>query len=288
MSAASDWVMLTKARIQLFATPAAVVCAWIASDGELRWLDALHLVIGLTLVASASAVVNQLLEIRIDASMQRTQARPLPAGRVSPRAAATFGIAAFAGGAAWLLIFLNPLCAWLAVVMFASYCFIYTPLKRLTPLNTIVGAFPGALPLLVGYAAAGRGLDLAAGVLFLILFLWQLPHFFSIAWLYREDYARGGLQMLSNVDPSGAVSGRQAIHWALALVPASMLPCVFGIAGRLYFYAAFSLSILFLITVIGFGLRRSDRRARIVLWTSLAYLPLLFAFLVIDRNLRQP
>lgn len=285
MSAAADWLMLTKARIQLFATPAAVVCAWIASDGELRWISALHLVIGLTLVSSAAAVVNQVLEIRIDAAMDRTRQRPLPAGRVNPRTAAIFGLTGFAAGAAWLLIFLNPLCAWLSIVMFASYCFIYTPMKRLTPLNTIVGAFPGALPLLVGYSAAGRGLDLQAGVLFLILFLWQLPHFFSIAWLYREDYARGGLQMLSNVDETGAVSGRQAIHWALALLPASLLPSIFGIAGRLYFYAAFSLSLLFLITVLGFGFRRNDRRARVVLWTSLAYLPLLFTFLVLDRNL---
>lgn len=288
MSVRSDWVMLTKARIQLFATPAAVVCAWIASDGELRLVDALHLVVGLTLVSSAAAAVNQLLEIRIDGRMNRTRQRPLPAGRISALTAGIFGLSAFVGGAAWLLIFLNPLCSWLAIVMFSSYCFIYTPLKRLTPLNTIVGAFPGALPLLVGYAAAGRGLDFAAGVLFLILFLWQLPHFFSIAWLYREDYARGGLQMLSNVDETGAVSGRQSIHWALALVPASLLPSIFGMAGKLYFYAAFSLSLLFLITVIGFGLRRNNRRARVVLWTSLAYLPLLFAFLVIDRNLQSP
>lgn len=287
MSVRSDWVMLTKARIQLFATPAAVVCAWIASDGELRLVDALHLVVGLTLVSSAAAAVNQLLEIRIDGRMNRTRQRPLPAGRISALTAGIFGLSAFVGGAAWLLIFLNPLCSWLAIVMFSSYCFIYTPLKRLTPLNTIVGAFPGALPLLVGYAAAGRGLDFAAGVLFLILFLWQLPHFFSIAWLYREDYARGGLQMLSNVDETGAVSGRQSIHWALALVPASLLPSIFGMAGKLYFYAAFSLSLLFLITVIGFGLRRNNRRARVVLWTSLAYLPLLFAFLVIDRNLQS-
>lgn len=288
MSAASDWVMLTKARIQLFATPAAVVCAWIAAGGELRLLTALHLVIGLTLVSSAAAAVNQALEIRIDAMMERTRRRPLPSGRISLRTAAIFGVAAFTGGVAWLLIFINPLCAWLAIVMFSSYCFIYTPLKRLTPLNTIVGAFPGALPLLVGYAAAGRGLDLEAGVLFMILFLWQLPHFFSIAWIYREDYARGGLQMLSNVDATGQVSGRQAIHWAIALVPASLLPSIFGIAGRLYFYAAFSLSLIFLITVLGFGLRRNDRRARVVLWTSLVYLPLLFTFLVLDRNLQSP
>ncbi len=287
MSAARDWMLLTKARIQFFSTPAAAVCAWIAA-GRLEWGMILHLVVGLTLVSSAAAALNQVLEVPVDAAMQRTRNRPLPAGRLSVRAAAVFAAGAAVAGSLWLLLFLNPLCAWLAVVMFASYCFVYTPLKRLTPLNTIVGAFPGALPLLVGYAAAGRGLDREAGVLFLILFIWQLPHFFSIAWLYREDYARGGLQMLSNVDATGATSGRHAIHWAMALVPASLFPTLFGFAGRVYFYAAFSLSILFLAAVLGFGVRQSAPRARLVLWTSLAYLPLLFTALVADRTMARP
>ncbi len=285
MSALRDWLTLTKARIQAFATPAAAVCAWIAADGDLSTAVFLHLAIGLTLVSSAASAINQVLEVGVDAAMERTRDRPLPAGRIAISTAAIFGAAAGAAGAAWLLIFLNPLCAWLAVVMLASYCFVYTPLKRVTPLNTVVGAFPGALPLLVGYAAAGRGLTLEAGVLFLILFLWQLPHFFSIAWLYREDYARGGLRMLSNADQTGAISGRQAVHWALALLPASLLPSLFGLAGRLYFYAAFSLSLIFLAFVLGFGLRRSAPRARRVLWTSLIYLPALFTFLVLDRTL---
>lgn len=285
MSSVGDWVTLTKARIQAFATPAAAVCTWIAAD-RLDWEMILHVSLGLTLVSSAAAALNQVLEVRIDAAMDRTRGRPLPAGRIRVSTAAAFGAFAAVAGTLWLLIFLNPLTAWLAVVMLASYCFVYTPLKRLTPLNTVVGAVPGALPLLVGYAAAGRGLDLQAGILFLILFLWQLPHFFSIAWLYREDYARGGLQMLSNVDATGAASGRQSIHWALALLPASLLPSLFGFAGRIYFYAAFSLSLLFLATVFGFGLRRDAPRARMVLWTSLAYLPALFGALVVDRSMQ--
>jgi protoheme IX farnesyltransferase len=287
MSAARDWIQLTKARIQAFATPAAAVCAWIAA-GRFDRILTLHLVIGLTLVSSAAAAVNQVLEVRVDAAMERTRDRPLPTGRVKVRTAAAFGAVAMIAGTLWLLIFLNPLCAWLAVVMFASYCFVYTPLKRITPLNTVVGAVPGALPLLIGYSAAGRGLDLQAGLLFLILFLWQLPHFFSIAWLYREDYARGGLLMLPNVDATGAASGRQAIHWALALLPASLLPALTGLAGRFYFYCAFTLSLAFLATVLGFGLRRNAPRARLVLWTSLAYLPLLFSALVADRTMSRP
>jgi protoheme IX farnesyltransferase len=287
VSALRDWLALTKARIQAFATPAAAVCAWIAADGDLPLAAIGHLALGLTLVSSAAAALNQVLEVRIDAAMERTRDRPLPSGRISVRTATIFGTVAGVSGAAWLMLFLNPLCAWLAVVMLASYCFVYTPLKRVTPLNTVVGAFPGALPLLVGYAAADRGLTLEAGVLFLILFLWQLPHFFSIAWLYREDYARGGLRMLSNVDATGEVSGRQAVHWALALLPASLLPTLFSLAGRLYFYAAFSLSLIFLAFVLGFGLRRSAPRARRVLWASLIYLPALFTFLVLDRTMSR-
>ncbi len=285
MSALRDWIALSKARIQAFATPAAAVCAWIANQGIWDGREILHLVIGLTLASSAAATMNQAMEAVIDSRMHRTRERPIPTGRISRRAAWIFGITGGALGCAWLLIFLNPLCAWLAVVMIFSYCFVYTPLKGITPLNTIVGAFPGALPLLVGYAAAGNGLDLRAGILFLILFLWQLPHFFSIAWLYREDYARGGLRMLPNVDATGAVSGRQAVHWALILLPASLLPTLAGFAGKVYFIGAFSASLVFLAVVVLFGLRRSVPRARLVLWISLAYLPILFTLLVLDRKL---
>lgn len=285
MSSVRDWIALTKARIQSFATPAAAVCAYIANDGVWDGAEILHLCIGLTLASSAAAAGNQAIEAEIDAAMHRTRGRPIPSGRISRRAAATAAVIGGTVGCGWLLAFTNPLCAWLAVVMIFSYCFVYTPLKRLTPLNTIVGAFPGALPLLVGYAAAGNGLDLRAGILFLILFLWQLPHFFSIAWLYRDDYARGGLRMLPGVDETGAVSGRQAVHWALVLVPASLLPTLAGFAGRVYFFGAFSASLVFLAAVVGFGLRRTAPRARVVLWISLAYLPVLFTLLVLDRTL---
>lgn len=285
MSGWQDWIALSKARIQAFATPAAAVCAWLANDGVWDGWEILHLCIGLTLASSAAAAGNQVIEAKLDAAMHRTRERPIPAGRISRRAAAIAAVSAGALGCCWLLAFLNPLCSWLAVVMVFSYCFVYTPLKRLTPLNTIVGAFPGALPLLVGYAAAGHGLDFRAGILFLILFLWQLPHFFSIAWLYRDDYARGGMRMLSQVDATGAVSGRQAVHWALVLLPASLLPTFAGFAGRIYFFGAFSASMIFLAAVLGFGLRRTAPRARRVLWISLAYLPALFILLVLDRRL---
>lgn len=281
-----DWIALTKFRIQMLATSAALVCYWLAADGEWEWMAALHLVIGLTLTSSASATLNQILEIEIDKRMDRTKNRPLPTGRISRRAALVFTVVTGAVGALWLTLLLDPLTGWLSVVMLVFYCFIYTPLKQVTALNTLVGAVPGAMPLLIGYAAAGKGLDATAGVLFLILFLWQLPHFFAIAWLYRDDYARGGLRMLPGVDVHGAASGRQSVHYALALIPVSLLPTLFGIAGRIYFYGAFSLSLLFLATVIRFALRRKDRRARVVLRASIIYLPLLFLLLVLDAQLK--
>ena len=281
-----DWIALTKFRIQMLATSAALVCYWLAADGEWEWMAALHLVIGLTLTSSASATLNQILEIEIDKRMDRTKNRPLPTGRISQRAALVFTVVTGAVGALWLTLLLDPLTGWLSVVMLVFYCFIYTPLKQVTALNTLVGAVPGAMPLLIGYAAAGKGLDATAGVLFLILFLWQLPHFFAIAWLYRDDYARGGLRMLPGVDVHGAASGRQSVHYALALIPVSLLPTLFGIAGRIYFYGAFSLSLLFLATVIRFALRRKDRRARVVLRASIIYLPLLFLLLVLDAQLK--
>ena len=281
-----DWIALTKFRIQMLATSAALVCYWLAADGEWEWMAALHLVIGLTLTSSASATLNQILEIEIDKRMDRTKNRPLPTGRISRRAALVFTVVTGAVGALWLTLLLDPLTGWLSVVMLVFYCFIYTPLKQVTALNTLVGAVPGAMPLLIGYAAAGKGLDATAGVLFLILFLWQLPYFFAIAWLYRDDYARGGLRMLPGVDVHGAASGRQSVHYALALIPVSLLPTLFGIAGRIYFYGAFSLSLLFLATVIRFALRRKDRRARVVLRASIIYLPLLFLLLVLDAQLK--
>ncbi len=278
-----DWATLAKARIQMLSTAAAVACMWIAGHEHLELLPAIHLAVGLTLVSSAAAALNQVAEVAIDARMLRTRDRPLPAGRMEVATARGFGILAGVGGTLWLWLALNPLCAWLAAVMLVLYVFVYTPLKRVTVLNTLVGGLPGAMPLLVGWAAAGKGLDLFAGTLFAILYLWQFPHFLAIAWLYREDYERGGLKMLSNADSSGAFSGRQSVYYALALFPVSLLPTLLGMAGRPYFYGAVSLGLLFLAFVARFALRRDERRARLLLWASLVYLPLLILLLVMDR-----
>ena len=278
-----DWMVLCKARIQILSTPAACACTWIASDGTAGWKLLAATAFGLTLVSSSAAALNQLLEIKIDSRMERTKDRPLPAGRVRRKSVAAFVTVSAVAGLATLL-WTAPLAAWLALVMIVLYDFIYTPLKRVTPFNTLVGALPGAFPLLVGWAAAGNGLDLRAGVMFAILFLWQLPHFMAIAWLFREDYGRAGLRMLSGSDEEGVVSARQAVHYAMTLVPVSLLPAIFGMAGQTYLYGALSLGLAFLAFTARFGLARTTPRARTLMSASLLYLPALLGLLLYDQT----
>ena len=278
-----DWVALSKARIQFVSLTGALLCAWMASAGTLSFADGLHLAIGLTGMGCASAALNQILEIDIDARMERTRDRPLPTGRISLAQARWFTLITGVGGAVWLAAFLNPLTAWLGVIMLITYCFVYTPLKRVTTLNTVVGAIPGAMPLLVGWAAAGQGLNRMAGIIFAILFLWQFPHFLAIAWMYREDYERGGLKMLPNASASGATA-RQSIHYAIALFVISLAPVLVGFAGKAYFYGAVTLGLAFLAYVIQFSLGHTHKRARAVLISSIIYLPLLLALLTWDYS----
>jgi len=278
-----DWVVLSKARIQFISMTGALLCAWMASARTLSLEQAIHLIIGLTAMSSASAAINQIVEVDIDARMERTRNRPLPTGRISLRQAKWFSAITGVGGAIWLAAFLNPLTAWLGVIMLMSYCFIYTPLKRVTNLNTVVGAVPGAMPLLIGWAAAGQGLNRMAGILFAILFLWQFPHFLAIAWMFKEDYQRGGLKMLPGDSREGATA-RQSIHYAIALFIVSLAPVVFGFAGTVYLYGAVTLGLGFLAYVIQFSLGHTQRRARGVLYSSIVYLPLLLALLTWDYS----
>jgi heme o synthase len=278
-----DWVVLAKARIQFISLTGALLCAWMASARTLTLEQAVHLILGLTAMSSASAAINQIIEVDIDARMERTRNRPLPTGRISMRQAKWFSAITGVGGAIWLAAFLNPLTAWLGVIMLMSYCFIYTPLKRVTNLNTVVGAVPGAMPLLIGWAAAGQGLNRMAGILFAILFLWQFPHFLAIAWMFKDDYRRGGLKMLPGDSREGATA-RQSIHYAIALFIVSLAPVVFGFAGMVYLYGAITLGLGFLTYVIQFSLGHTHRRARGVLISSIVYLPLLLALLTWDYS----
>jgi protoheme IX farnesyltransferase len=253
------------------------------------WGALFHAVLGTALVASGASALNQWLERHTDARMSRTRSRPLPAGRLTPTAVFAFGLALAALGASYLLFTLaSPLPALLAAVTFALYVAVYTPLKTRTTLNTLVGAVPGAMPPVIGYAAASGGIDGGALALFSIVFVWQVPHFLAIAWLYREDYSDGGLCMLPVMDPDGRATGRQMLLYCLALIPVSLMPLLVSGSGLLYAVAAVALGAWFLRPCARFWACPSDARAREALRASLVYLPLVLAALAVDRLWMAP
>jgi protoheme IX farnesyltransferase len=238
---------------------------------------------GIGLVAVASSALNQVLERRTDALMRRTSRRPLPAGRLGLLEAASFGVCTGLAGLAWLLAVTNlQTTVWSAVTL-VMYVFVYTPLKRQLPLATSIGAIPGAMPVVLGWLAAGRNLDSSAFTLFAIQFLWQFPHFLAIAWIYREDYARAGLKMLPTRHEIPRVTGMLALSYAVALVPVSLLPTWFDLAGRLYLVGALGLSLWYVWSALQFALAEDRDSARSLLRTSLVYLPVLLALLVWDH-----
>jgi protoheme IX farnesyltransferase len=259
------------------------VGAMLASAGAPDWRIMAHTLVGAALVAAGASALNQLMERDIDARMQRTKERPLPAGRLQPGEVLVFGFASALGGVAYLALTLsNPLPAVVAAMILLIYVYIYTPLKRRTPLNTLVGAIPGALPPVIGWTAVRGSLNAGAVALFAILFLWQVPHFLAIAWIYRPDYCRAGLRMLPSVDQEGSMTGRQMICYCLALFAASLTPFVLGRAGPIYLASALLLGIGFLLCAVGFARMPSVARARTVLRASLVYLPALLVFQLLD------
>jgi protoheme IX farnesyltransferase len=273
-----DLVELTKPRIVAAALLAALA-GYLAGSPRVDAAGLLAAVAGITLVTAAAGVLNQVCERDVDARMPRTRQRPLPAGRVRPRAAAALGVALAAAGLALLALRANALTALLSLFALASYLGVYTPLKRITSLNTFVGAVPGALPPVLGYTAATGGLGTGAVLLFCILFLWQLPHFLAIAWLYRADYALGGLVMLPAHDEDGSMTARQMLVHAVSLSIASTLPFALGLCGPVYLVGALALDAAFLHRIAAFVRARSDRAARAVVLASLVWLPaILFLF----------
>ncbi len=242
----------------------------------------LKTLIGTGLVAAGTNALNQLLERDVDALMARTRRRPLPEGRLSPVAAAAFAWALGLGGILYLAVGVNRLTALLAALTLGSYVFLYTPLKRRTPAATLVGAVPGALPIVGGWTAGGGSLGIEAWALFWILFLWQLPHFMSLAWLYREDYARAGLKSMGAWE-DGVATFRQAALYALALLSVSLIPALLHLAGAVYFVGALLLSAWFAWISIRAALRLDEKAARRVFSASLVYLPLLLALMVAAR-----
>jgi heme o synthase len=284
----SDYLDLTKPRISAMVLVTVAVSAFVAHWGPpAPWLI-LHALIGTALVAASASALNQRLERRTDALMERTADRPLPAGRLSDRQVLWFGGLTIVLGLCYLAVAVNPLTAALGAATWVLYVVVYTPLKSRTPLNTVVGAVAGALPTLMGWTAVGGSLSfelggggLKAATLFLIVYLWQFPHFMAIAWIYRRQYAEAGLKMLTVVDPTGWRAGTQAVVAALALVPVSLVP-ILQHAGPVYFVVASALGLIYFAAAALFCRWRDERSARRLLRISLVYLPaLLLLFMLV-------
>jgi protoheme IX farnesyltransferase len=281
----ADYFELSKPKIAALALVTVAVGYFLATTGTWNPVPLWHAVVGISLVAAGSSAFNQYLERLADGRMQRTCNRPLPAGRLMPGEVLLFGIICGLAGTLYLACTVNWLTSGLAAMTLLLYSFVYTPLKSKTYLNTVIGAIPGALPPVLGWTAAGGKLDEGAFTLFAVLFLWQFPHFMAIAWIYREDYARAGMRMLSVHRSAHVAVGALAVSYALVLLPVSLLPSQFGMAGTAYFVAALVLGVAYLASSIAFLLRQTTSTARRLLWTSLVYLPALLLALVLDHYL---
>jgi protoheme IX farnesyltransferase len=279
-----NYIELTKPGITwLIVMSAAVGYYFGLPGGDWRWLTLFHTLAGTGLMASGTATLNEWYEREADAKMRRTERRPLPSGRVSPAGALLFGIALSVLGFLELAAAANPVAAFWGAVTLGSYLFLYTPLKKRTPHATTIGAFPGAMPPLIGFAGAAGRLTAEAWVLFAILFLWQFPHFLSIAWMYREDYGRAGMRMLPVVKPDGKATARQIVLCALLLIPASAAPAYLGMSGTVYLFGALALGLVFLYAGVRVAFERTRVRARQVLLASVVYLPMLYGLMLLDR-----
>lgn len=280
-----DYATLAKPEVMSLILVAAGAGFYLGTEGPLDWLLLFHTLLGTGLVAGGTGTLNQVWERKTDSRMHRTAQRPLPAGRMKTATALSYGLILSIAGTIYLWLLVSPLTSLLAVLTLATYLLLYTPLKSRTPLCTIVGAFPGAMPPLIGWAAVRGTLDLEAWVLYGILFLWQFPHFLAIAWMYREDYARGGILMEPVVDPSGKSTFRQILVTSALLVPLSLAPALLGMGGKLYLLGAIPLGLGFLAFGIWSARERTTRLARYLLHASVLYLPALFALLMFDKQI---
>ena len=279
----SDYWALTKPEVNVLVLASTLAGFYLGSRGPLSGLRLAHTLLGTLLVASGTATLNQFIEREYDARMRRTANRPLPAGRLAPSWALGFGVLLSAAGALDLALAVNALSSLLALLTLGSYLAFYTPLKRRTPLCTLVGAFPGAMPPLIGWAAARASLSREAWVLYAVLFLWQFPHFLGIAWMYREDYARAGYIMLPPKDVEGRFTGREIFAFTLLLLPVSLMPVLLGQAGVVYLVGATLVGLAFLLCGARLAHARSNELARRLVLASVIYLPLLFALMMVDK-----
>lgn len=280
---AVDFLLLTKPRVVLMVLVTTLVGYYLGSTGATDYLRLLSTLIGTALAAAGTLALNQFLERDVDARMERTRLRPLPDGRLQPFEALAFGATITLAGIVYFALAVGALAAAVTAATVALYLFAYTPLKVRSPLCMVVGAVPGALPPVTGWVAASGEFGTGTGVLFAILFLWQLPHTLAIARLYREDYARAGIRVLPVVDPSGASTDRQIVTACLALLTVGLLPTLIGLAGPVYFFGALVLGIGFLGCGMAQAFSRSVTAARRVLFASLLYLPLVLGLMAFDK-----
>ncbi len=278
-----DLVELVKARLTLLVLVTTAVGFYLGAEGPVNFAALLHTVFGTAAAAAGAAALNQWWEYNLDALMQRTRSRPVPSGRMRPRDAFILGSALSIFGVAYLALVSNALSAALAAITIIIYIFAYTPLKRVSTFNTALGAVPGALPPMIGWAAARGTLNAGAWTLFAILFFWQLPHFFAIAWMYRDDYARAGFQMISSDDRTGERSASQSVFFCMLLFIVAGLPAFLGIATVFYLLAELILGAVFVAVAMRFLKTRARADARRLFITSIIYLPLLLGALVLSK-----
>ncbi len=277
------YLELTKPRITFLIVLTAAAGFCLGAQGRFNYLLLAHAMFGIALLSSGIATLNQYMERSLDSLMRRTAMRPLPSGKLQPFEALAFGVLLTVCAEIYLALMVNPLTAMFGVTVIIGYLLLYTPLKTRTTLSTVVGAFPGAMPPLMGWTAATGEVTAGAWVLFAILFLWQFPHFLAIAWMYREDYERAGIVMLPVVEPEGRITGQQIVAYTLLLLPVSLLPTVMGISGQVYLYGAIALGLLFLYSSVRAAFSKSRQEARRLLLASVLYLPLLFVLMVLNR-----
>jgi len=274
---------LVKARLTTLVLLTTLVGFYLGETGSVNYLLMFHALFGTALVASGAAALNELLEREYDAKMRRTASRPLPSGRLQPATVAIFGGVCSVAGLLYLALLVNLITSVIGAVTLVSYLFIYTPLKRVTWANTLIGAIPGALPPLMGWTAARNELGNEGWALFAILAFWQLPHFFAIAWMYRDEYAKAGFIMLPNVDPDGSRTAQQAVSNTIALIIVSLCPFVFGMSGKIYLVCALVFGAGFLFCAIRFSRRLNLSAARQLFFASIIYLPLLLTAMCCDK-----
>ncbi|MDE2729390.1 MAG: heme o synthase [Gemmatimonadota bacterium] len=278
-----DFIALTKPGLVIMLVLTTCVGFYLGSDGPVDWLRLLHTLAGTALAAGGTLALNQFMERDRDAMMRRTRKRPLPAGKLQPAQALGFGVAITVAGLLYLALVVNVLSCAVTALITVTYLFLYTPLKHRTTLSTVFGAVPGALPPVTGWAAARNELGLEAGVLFAILFLWQMPHALALAWLFREDYARAGFQLLPAVDPDGRFTSVQILINCLALTAFSLVPTILGISGVVYFYAALAAGLGLLGFAIHLTVTRTEASARNLFLASLVFLLVQFSVMAYDK-----